>query len=158
MIKKNINASFIFHVIKLSETWKKNGDVLTKKHGITTQQWFILLLLAQDPNIVYLQDNPQEKPMMAKELAEALNVSRANITKLLTVLMQKKLITQVEDTDDKRRKRLTLTATGEKVVMELEEIRHAKNARVLNKLSKADKENMIGGLKSCLQIMREDMP
>jgi hypothetical protein len=48
MLHKNINTSVIFHSIKLSETWKKNGDLITQQFGITTQQWFILLLLAKD--------------------------------------------------------------------------------------------------------------
>ncbi len=80
MLKKNLNASVIFHVIKLSETWKRNGDAITQQFGITTQQWLILLLLAKDPNILYFKENPQEKPMMAKELAEAMNVGRENRT------------------------------------------------------------------------------
>lgn len=155
MIKKNINASVIFHAIKLSETWKKNGDMLTKEFGITTQQWFILLLLANDPNIIYLQQNPQSKPLMAKELADALNVSRANITNLLNVLIEKDLIVQTEDGDDKRRKRLTLTKKGEKVVLALEEIRHKKNARILSKFSKQQKEQFISFTDQCLEMMNK---
>jgi DNA-binding MarR family transcriptional regulator len=41
---------------------------------------------------------------MAKELAEAMNVSRANITNMLTVLIRKKLVAQISDKVDKRRK------------------------------------------------------
>ena len=156
MIKKNINASVIFHAIKLSETWKKNGDILTKQFGITTQQWFILLLLANDPNIIYLQQHPQKKPLMAMELAEALNVSRANITNLLNVLVEKGLIIQVEDDIDKRRKRLTLTKAGEKVVMGLEQVRHKKNAKVLSKFSKQEKEAFIKFIKTSLDIMKQE--
>ncbi|MBX9783656.1 MAG: MarR family transcriptional regulator [Chitinophagaceae bacterium] len=155
MIKKNINASVIFHTIKLSETWKKNGDVLTKQFGITTQQWFILLLLANDPNIIYLQQHPQSKPLMAKELADALNVSRANITNLLNVLIEKDLITQTEDGIDRRRKRLKLTRKREKVVMEPEDIRHKKNAKILSKFTKQDKEQFIWFADTCLEMMKK---
>jgi DNA-binding MarR family transcriptional regulator len=155
MIRKNINASVIFHAIKLSETWKKNGDLITKEFGITTQQWFILLLLANDPNIIYLQQNPQEKPLMAKELADALNVSRANITNLLNVLIEKDLITQTEDEIDRRRKRLKLTKKGEKVVQLLEDIRHKKNAKILSKFSKEQKEQFISFADTCLEMMKK---
>lgn len=89
LVKKDINASVILHVIKLSETWKKNGEKITRSQDITVQQWFILLLLANDPNIIYLQENPQKKPLMAKEIAEALNVTQANVTNLLTILIEK---------------------------------------------------------------------
>jgi DNA-binding MarR family transcriptional regulator len=155
MIKKNLNASVVFHAIKLSETWKKNGDLITQNHGITTQQWLILLLLAKDPNIMYFRDNPQEKPMMAKELAEAMNVSRANITNLLNVLLKKKLITQAEDGEDRRRKRLKLTQQGEKLLESLEQIRHKYNTRLFSKFSKEEKETFVGFIDTCLMAMQD---
>ena len=153
MLKKNINASVIFHIIKLSETWKRNGDAITQEFGITTQQWFILLLLAKDPNILYFKLNPQEKPLMAKELAEALNVSRANVTNLLTILIKKKLVVQVGDSFDKRRKRLSLTSTGIRMVNQIETVRNEYNKRLFTKFSKQDKETMIKFIDTCLMGM-----
>lgn len=156
MIKKNINASVIFHIIKLSETWKRNGDSITQEFGITTQQWFILLLLIKDPNILYFKLNPHEKPLMAKELAEALNVSRANITNLLNVLIKKKLVMQIEDDVDKRRKRLSLTDAGTRMVEKIEKVRNEYNKRLFTKFSKSEKETMIKFMDSCLLGMRHD--
>ena len=156
MLKKNLNASVIFHVIKLSETWKRNGDAITQQFGITTQQWLILLLLAKDPNILYFKENPQEKPMMAKELAEAMNVSRANITNLLNVLIRKKLVVQLEDIHDKRRKRLSLTEAGKKLVEKMEFVRQEYNKRLFAKFSKADKLQFTQFIDICLQAMRHD--
>jgi DNA-binding MarR family transcriptional regulator len=157
MIKKSQNASLIFHVIKMSETIRKYGDVMTQQHGITTQQWLILLLLAKDPNIVYFKDHPQEKPMLAKELAEAMNVSRANITNLLNVLMKKDLVMQTFDKSDKRRKRLILTKTGEKIVMALERPRHAGNNRLLNRFSNEEKATFISFIQQVLAVLKVDM-
>jgi DNA-binding MarR family transcriptional regulator len=153
MIARNINASVIFHAIKLSETWKKNGDAITRKYGITTQQWFILLLLANDPNIIYLQEHPQKKPLMAKELAEALNVTRANITNLLAALLRKELITQIEDEEDKRRKRLKLTPKGARLVKKMEEVRNVYNENLLSRFKKQEKEAFISFVKICLEAM-----
>jgi DNA-binding MarR family transcriptional regulator len=157
MIKKNLNASVIFHVIRFSETIKKHGDMLTHKHGITTQQWLIMLLLAKDPNIIYLQEHPQANAMLAMELADAMNVSRANITNLLNVLIRKKLVKQVYDGKDKRRKRLTLTPEGEKIIMALEEPRQKRNQRLFSSFSKEDKDNFIGFIQICLKQLKEDM-
>jgi DNA-binding MarR family transcriptional regulator len=157
MIQKNINASIIFHVIRFSETIKKHGDILTQQYGITTQQWLILLLLAKDPNIIYLQENPQDKPMLAKELAEAMNVSRANITNLLNVLMRKKLIKQVADKVDKRRKRLILSKEGEKVVGLLEEPRKKRNNRLFGNFSREEKDSFIAFIKTALVTLKADM-
>lgn len=153
MIEKNTNASVIFHAIKLAESWRKNGDDICKKFGITTQQWLILLLLANDPNIIYLQEHPQYKPLLASELAEAMNVSRANITNLLNVLIQKDLITQVEDDLDKRRKRLKLSVKGAAIINELEPIRVAKNNDFFAETTEGEKLGFIAFVKKCLQKM-----
>jgi DNA-binding MarR family transcriptional regulator len=154
MIKKNINASVIFHAIKFSETFKKKAEKLLQKEGLTTQQWFILLLLAKDPNLIYLQENKHEKDMMAMELADALNVSRANITKLLSVLLEKKLILQYEDKTDKRRKRLKLTSQGEKTLFRFEDTRNSYNSKLFTKFTKDEKEGYIAFVKKCLSAMK----
>ncbi len=156
MIKKTQNASLIFHVIRFSETIRKHGDTMTQQFGITTQQWLILLLLAKDPNIIYLQEHPQEKPMLAKELADAMNVSRANITNLLNVLIRKKLIQQIGDSDDKRRKRLSLTKEGERIIAALEEPRHISNQQLFRSFSKEEKDGFIAFIKTSLQLLKKE--
>lgn len=153
MLKKNINASVIFHSIKLSETWKKNGDLITQQFGITTQQWFILLLLAKDPNILYFKLHPHNKPLMAKELAEAMNVSRANITNMLNVLIRKKLVVQISDKEDKRRKRLSLTPQGILLVEKLEKLRYTYNNKMLSQFTLEEKRQFIRFIDVCLQLM-----
>jgi DNA-binding MarR family transcriptional regulator len=157
MIKKNINASVIFHAIKFSETLKRKAEqIILKKEGLTTQQWFILLLLAKDPNIIYLQENRHEKDMMAMEIADALNVSRANITNLLNVLIEKNLIVQYEDGEDKRRKRLKLTPEGEKALLNIEELRHRYNAKLFAGFSKTEKDGFTAFAKKALKMMKQE--
>lgn len=153
MMEKNTNASVIFHAIKLAETWRKYGDEICKQFGITTQQWLIMLLLANDPNIIYLQEHPQFKPLMASELADAMNVSRANITNLLNVLIQKDLVIQVEDDLDKRRKRLKLSEKGAEIVNGLEPIRVEKNNQFFAESTEEEKQGFIAFVKKCLQKM-----
>ena len=153
MLKKNINASVIFHSIKLSETWKKNGDIITQQFGITTQQWFILLLLAKDPNILYFKIHPHTKPLMAMELAEAMNVSRANITNMLNVLIKKKLVIQINDKEDKRRKRLSLTPQGMQLVEKLEKLRYNYNKKMLSAFTIEEKKQFIRFIDICLGLM-----
>jgi DNA-binding MarR family transcriptional regulator len=154
MIKKTLNASLIFHIIKLSDTIKKYGDTMTQAYGITTQQWLILLLLAKDPNMIYHKDKKMEKPMLAKDLADAMNVSRANITNLLRVLIRKKMIVQIEDDLDKRNKKLLLTREGERVISELEIPRHKGNERLLGGFSKLEKEQLIAFVQAILMLIK----
>ncbi|MFY8128656.1 MAG: MarR family winged helix-turn-helix transcriptional regulator [Chitinophagaceae bacterium] len=153
MITKTLNASLIFYIIKLSETLLKNAQVICSREDITTQQWLILLLLAKDPNMVFLQEHPQKKPLMASEIATALNVSRANITNLLIILMEKELIKQIEDEDDRRRKRLILTPKGQQIINKLEPQRNKHNENLFKHFSKDEKETAMAFINKCLLIM-----
>jgi DNA-binding MarR family transcriptional regulator len=155
-IKKTINASVISHIIKFNETIRKDGDVLTREFGITTQQWLIMLLLANDPNVVYLQENPQEKPLLAKELADALNVSRANITNLLNILIEKQLVKQSYDKEDRRRKRLILTPKGEDIISKLEIVKQEKNSILLDRFTDEEKLQFIAFIDKCLKVLKQD--
>ena len=105
---------------------------------------------------MYFKLNPHEKPLMAKELAEALNVSRANVTNLLNILLKKKLVVQVEDAFDKRRKRLSLTDAGIRMVDKIEKVRNEYNKRLFAKFSKSDKETMIKFMDTCLMGMHSN--
>jgi DNA-binding MarR family transcriptional regulator len=153
MISLNVNASFIYHALKLSDAIKKNTESVIKKQGITAQQLQILLLLANDPNTIFLQEHPQQKPLMAKEIAQALDVSRANITNLLNVLISKKLVVSSEDDEDKRRKRLKLTASGTRLVQKAVGLLDKKNEQLFSGLSQKQKEGFILTARNCLAVL-----
>lgn len=157
MLKKNFNNSIIFHIIRLSETIKKHGDTLTLQYGITTQQWIIMLLLAKDPNILWLQEHPSNQPLSAKDLADAMNVSRANITNLLNVLIQKQLVTQTYDGNDKRRKRVILTQQGAQIVQALELPRKKRNDDLFKNFNMEEKQSFISFIQSALILLKQDM-
>lgn len=152
-IKQSLNATVIAHATKLTETWKKYNNFIAGEFGITVQQWYILLLIAGDPNILYLREHPQEKPLMAKELADALNVSRANITNLLNVLIDEDLVIQTEDKIDKRRKRLTLTPKATAILKKMETQRKKFNDALFAKITEGEKESFNQFAKKCIDIM-----
>ena len=81
--------------------------------------------------------------MMASELAESMGVTRANITNLLSVLMDKSLIRQIEDKEDRRIKRLVLTAKGEKLIKSMQADRVESNKAYLVGLSNEEKERLL---------------
>ena len=149
MIKRTIEASIVLQILDLANQLKKKGDIICQQLGITTQQWLILLHLANDPNIPYLNRTKHLKKMMASELAESLNVSRANITNLLTTLMQKNLIIQIEDETDRRIKRLALTEQGQAIVDTIESSRHIHNSKFLEHFSDFEKEQFFNSLREC---------
>ena len=83
---------------------------------------------------------------MASELAESMGVTRANITNLLTGMMAKDLIVQVEDKNDRRIKRLTLTEKGEAVIVGLQQGRQVSNQQNLKGFSEEEKKQFLSFL------------
>ena len=145
----------IHQFMEIADRIRHIGDKVGKPEGITTQQWVILLHLAGDDNLTYLQNNKQEKPLMAKELAEALHTSRANITNLVNVLIGKKLVTQVADNLDRRRKRLRLSPEGQKVVKRLEKQRNQYNDWLMKGFEEKEKLAVIKFMKGFLLTFEE---
>jgi DNA-binding MarR family transcriptional regulator len=90
---------------------------------------------------------------MAKEIADALNVSRANITNMLAMLIQKNLLLQYEDKEDRRRKRLRLTEKGINLLSKFEEVRAVYNNKLFDGISKEEKDNFMSFIKRCLMVM-----
>ena len=86
-----------------------------------------------------------------------MNVSRANVPNLLSVLIKKKLVTQTSDGADKRRKRIILTKLGEKVVLGLETPRMQRNNDLFKNFRKDEKESFIKFIQSALIFLKKDM-
>ena len=130
----------ILRLIVLGERLKRRRDIISQNLGVSTQQWLILLHLANDPNIEFLQNGNHKKPLLASELADALNVSRPNITNMVNILLEKGLIEQVEDEEDKRRKRLTLSKKGEALLDELQPHRELLNSTLFKAIDEEGKK------------------
>jgi len=149
VIKRNNAAKTIWRILEIADLLKKYGDLISDRRGVTTQQWLIMLYLAGDPNIPYFEREKHYKPMMASELAEAFNVSRPNITNLINGLLKKKLISQVEDDVDRRKKRLKLSKAGIKLLVDLEPGRKNFNENFLKVLDKDERKDFLDYLKRC---------
>ena len=81
-----------------------SGDVfrVLDESGLTFSQMKVLVEL----------DSPDEDAWTVTALSEALGISRASASRAADGLVRKKLATRVEDPDDRRVRRLTLTSRG----------------------------------------------
>ncbi|MCC5919309.1 MAG: MarR family transcriptional regulator [Cyclobacteriaceae bacterium] len=154
MIDKKVENSIAFAIEDLAKKLSRNNQMLTARMGITAQEWFILLYLAQDPNIPNMRKRgaktaTQITGVFASHIADALNVSRPNITNLISTLMRKNFIEQKEDPQDRRRKHLGLTKKATKLIEEIEPDRLDANQVVLSGFSKEEKEQFIEYLERC---------
>jgi DNA-binding MarR family transcriptional regulator len=80
---------------------------------------------------------------MASELAESLDSSRPNVSNILNILLEKGLIEQIEDEEDRRRKRLALSARGAELVSRLQPERRSLNELLFSQLSEEEKEKFL---------------
>jgi DNA-binding MarR family transcriptional regulator len=153
MLTKRFEESLILGLIALGERLKKRRDILSQNLGISTQQWLILLHLGKDPNIEYLNKGDHDKPLLASDLADALNVSRPNITNLINVLIEKELVKQVEDKYDKRRKQLTLSEKGVEILESLQPQRELLNSDLFGNLTEKEKETFLNLVEKSMGIL-----
>jgi DNA-binding MarR family transcriptional regulator len=151
-IEKRIENELVQHTLELSAAIKRNGGLISAQIDLTTQQWMILLLLAGDKNHPYVQKNPGQK-LMASDIADALGVSRPNITNLINSLIDKGLVTQTVDDYDKRKKILELTPAAFGLLGVIEPLRIDANERLLSEFSYEEKEIFLSYLRRCLEYI-----
>lgn len=140
-MEKSIEEQIVLALLEVANQLNRNGGVITGRVGLTTQQWLILLYLAGDPNIPQTSST-ESKPkdgLLASEIADALNVSRANITNLINALLNKGLVKQQEDSGDRRRKRLALTQKARDLVEQIEPFRKRANQSLLSQLKEDER-------------------
>lgn len=155
MIKKTLDTSILLGLYETAMLLIKKNVEFVAKQGLTNQQWVILIHLAKDPNLPYLIREKHTKPLMASELADSLGVTRANITNLLTTLIDKDLIQQIEDKQDRRKKRLVLTNKGERLISSMQSERARSNAEMLVGLSKDEKENFLSYIQKATENIQK---
>jgi len=143
MLEKCLETSILLGIYETAIKLVSKNLEFVQKAGLSNQQWVILIHLAKDPNLPYLIRETHENPMMASELADSMGVTRANITNLLSILMEKKLVKQIEDKVDRRIKRLMLTPKGKKLIENMQPERIASNKEHLKGLTKEEKKQFL---------------
>lgn len=143
MINKRLEESLLLRMILVGDRLKRRRDIISQKIGISTQQWLILLHIARDPNIPFFENDQHKKDLMPNEIATTLGTTRPNVTVLMNGLVEKGFINEEQDADDKRRKRLTLTSDGIKLLESLQMKREKLNSELFQGFSNEEMKRMI---------------
>lgn len=154
-IDKTVEDELVLSLLEVAAQLTKNGTIITQEVGLTTQQWLILLYICRDPNIPFLSKKSSGEEIFASDIAEALNVSKPNITNLIGSLLEKELITQLENDTDRRKKSLAITKKGKETIEKIESKRNQANSRLFAKLGETDKIKMLEYLHFCLQVLKK---
>jgi DNA-binding MarR family transcriptional regulator len=151
-IEKRLDHSIVQYILGLGNSLRKNGEHIAARVDLTTQQWMILLLLAEDPNHPF-NSLHRSKKIMASDLADALGVSRPNITNLLGQMIEKGLVEQTEDGFDRRKKRLEITPIAKGLLQAIEPLRIDANKNLFSEFTNDEKEIFLSYLQRCVQFM-----
>ncbi len=113
-------AELLGHVPKV---WRALLDKRLKPYGFSQATWQVLLKLRR-----------AGQPLLQAELAARIGIEPASLVRLLDVLQQDGWITREPDPDDRRAKRVWLTAKAEQVSAELLTVADALKAELLSGL------------------------
>lgn len=156
MKHKSIEESVVLYLLEVAAQMSKKGDTITNRVGITTQQWLIMLYIYGDPNIPDIEKKlTNQTGVLASDIAEALNVSRPNITNIINSLVAKGLIAQECDSTDRRRKLLKISPLGLEIIEQIEPFRMKANAMLFSVFKKNELNELLSHLTVILSRLRK---
>jgi DNA-binding MarR family transcriptional regulator len=100
------------------------------------------LNLAQMKVLVALAGHEGDDPATVKDVAEPLGISLATASRAVDALVRRNLASRVEDRDDRRVRRVSLTASGQEVADELIAARLAGLERFVASLSPLERRRL----------------
>ena len=97
-------TEFVRLVYRVSTAWRREIDYRVRDFGVTEATWRPLLYIGR------LGDGQRQT-----DLAAALMIEAASLVRLVDALERAGLVERIEDPDDRRSKRLTMTPEGRAV-------------------------------------------
>ncbi|MCU0449065.1 MAG: MarR family transcriptional regulator [Bernardetiaceae bacterium] len=152
----------VLTILELAAALSKRGDFISEQVGITTQQWIVLLYIYGDPNIPFIGKKQREggfahnSGLPPSAIADALNVSRANVSNMVNGLVDKQLVIQSQDEADHRRKLLTLTPKGIELIQTIEPHRRKANLALFSILKEKARHDLLFHLQQLLQRLHRE--
>ncbi len=116
--------------------------------------WVGLDLTREQLRIVFLIHHREK--LSPGEVADALGVSKANVTGVINRLVVKGLVSRRENPADRRGYILSLTEKGRRQVERLQELHTEKMAGVLGKMPDEAVAGLLKGLTALLKALEED--
>jgi DNA-binding MarR family transcriptional regulator len=98
---------------------------------ITPVQWGILTIVSDNPGVGHI------------EISEELGLDRSNVANVVNRLATRGLLTQKISVEDRRKKHISLTKAGEKMIDEVEVKAKRAQRKILSSLSESEREVFI---------------
>ncbi len=120
----------LINIIKLSRLlvikYNERISIIARKHNISFQEADMLLIFSNNPNIIN-----------AKDVVNISKVSKAYVSKSLNLLVNKNLISIIPDKIDKRKQKIIINNSANKIIEELKE----EEKKYINLITKNIKSN-----------------
>jgi DNA-binding MarR family transcriptional regulator len=131
-------GAFLRHIFIFS-----GGEHLRKieESGLTLTQCKVLLMLAGPEG---------EEPYAGRDIAERLQISLASVSRAVDELVRSRLVSRVEDAEDRRIRRLTITGKGRRLAGEIVAARLADMEAFAASLTPAQRRKLDAALDAML--------
>jgi MarR family transcriptional regulator, transcriptional regulator for hemolysin len=115
-------------LMRVARRWRQAVDTELESYGLSHATWRPLLKLAG-----------AAEPLRQHELADLLQIGHPELVRLIDSLERKRLVVRHDDGDDRRVKRIALTAGGRRLAEQVEASIEAFERRVLQGIATADR-------------------
>ena len=115
-------------LMRVARRWRQAVDTELESYGLSHATWRPLLKLAG-----------AAEPLRQHELADLLQIGHPELVRLIDSLERKRLVVRHDDGDDRRVKRIALTAGGRRLAEQVEASIEAFERRILHGIPPADR-------------------
>lgn len=137
------NESFAFYIAILRKYFVSYCTGKISDFGITYSQLFVLIYIRK------------KKECSSKEIAEYLKIDAGQLNRILTRLLEKDLIIQRKNSDDRRCNILSLTSNGKKIVEESRKFFYSWDTQILSDLDDNSREELMNLMKGLILKLNE---
>jgi len=136
MQQGDIFTEIVLETFKVSGLLTTEGDRLTEVYGLSSARWKILGSLARSSS-----------PLTVSQIARIMGQARQSVQRLVDVMYKDGILSLTNNPNHKRAKLVTLTAKGDEIYTNLDEIWNPWADRYSKQLNKKELETTLATLK-----------
>ena len=150
VLEPSAEESIVLTLFDLANHLAKNGERMAAREGLTVRQWMVLLQVAGDPNFPEASlSEGLGGEVTASQIASDRGVTRANVSALISALVEKGVLQQTESEGDRRRKQLRITSAGRRALERLEVDRRGANRALFSGWTQEQLDELLAMLEGC---------
>lgn len=104
--------------------------IYSEKHGLMRHDWRVMAVLGDD------------EPLSANQVCTRTNMDKVQVSRAIARLKAKRLVSQHQDSRDRRRSILRLTSTGRSIYMDIVPAARAREAELLSALGDHERRQL----------------